>query len=228
MRELMTLFEQSNAFNKSNRQRLLIDQTLRHPPVNSSLNNVEDNGVELKTLSFDVYTSKHLVTTGKSILPYCGPSRLEELLSPSTDKNISRDENRRRRKKKRPSYRKSLFHSYSSNSTQADLAELTARGTKPESQIMPIIKDDETVVSFQRHYDPPPSPSDDELGRLLCALKDGNQSRPPSQQSPVEKEGYVPFRLPALNRSARFRRTPTNLPVKDIRSTLSNYLRRYY
>jgi hypothetical protein len=231
MREPMTLLEQSDAFNKLNRQRLLVNnQTPRYPPPsNSSLNNVDDSSLELKTLSFDVYTSKHLITTGRSILPYDGQSRLDEILLPSIDKNINHDENRRRRKRKLPSYRKSLFHSYSSNSTQVDLAQITARGTRPESQIITsIIKDDDTVVSFQRHHAPPPSPSDDELGRILFQIQDKNQSCPPTRQSPIEKEGYVPFRLPALNRSARFRRTPMNLPCKDIRSTLSNYLRRYY
>ena len=227
MHQLTTVLEQSNAFNKSNRQRLLVNQTPRNPPPsNSSLNN--DSSLDLKTLSFDVYSSKHLVTTGRSILPYDGQNRLDEILLPSINKNINRDENRRRRKRKRPSYRKSLFHSYTPNSTQVDLAQITARGTRPESQIKtPIVKDDDTVVSFQR-YDPPPSPSDDEIGRILFQIQDKNQSRPPTRQSPIEKEGYVPFRLPELHRSARFRRTPLNLPCKDIRSTLSNYLQRYY
>ena len=207
----------------------MIEQSPQRLPVYSSLNNTDDSNVELKTLSFDVYTTKHLVASGKSILPYSEHTRLDEILLPSINKDISRDENRRRRKRKRPPYRKSLFHAYSSITTEVDLAQLTAHGTKPESQTTtPMIKDDDTVVSFQRHYAPPPSPSDDEVERILYELQDRNQSRPPTRQSPIEKDGYIPFRLPVLNRSPQFRRASTNSPSKDIRSTLSNYLQRYY
>lgn len=222
----MSISDQVNAFNRSNHQRLVIDRTVRQRlPVYSSLNTIHGDGddEELKTLSFDVYTTKHLTATGKSILPYSERTRLDKLLLPSINKDTGNDENRRRRRRKRPSYRKSLFHSYSSNSTQADLAQLTARGTRPEPQvIMPTIRDDDTVVSFQRHHAPPPSPSDDAIQRLLYELQERNQSRPPSRQSPVEKEGYIPFRLPILSRSS------TDSPPKDIRSTLSNYLQKYY
>ncbi|CAF0730536.1 unnamed protein product [Rotaria sordida] len=229
MREPMTLFEQSNVFHKINRQRLPFDQTVRHPPVYSSLNNVDDHDLELKTLSFDVYTSKHLVTTGKSILPYSGRHHLDEILLPAIEKDIHRDENQRRGKKKRPSYRKSLYHSTLSSSTQVDLTQLTARGTKPEIQtIIPIANDDDTIGNYQRHYAPPPSPSDDEIERLLYKLEAVNQSRSPSQQSIKEKEGYIPFRLPTLYRPAQSRRTWINSSPKDVRSTLSNYLGKYY
>ncbi|CAF0757427.1 unnamed protein product [Rotaria sp. Silwood1] len=229
MREPMTLYEQSNVFHKINRQRLLLDHTARHPPVYSSLTNVDDHDLELKNLSFDVYTSQHLVTTGKSILPYSGRHHLDEILLPVIDKDIHRDENQRRRKKKRPSYRKSLYHPTSSNSTQVDLTQLTARGTKPELQtIIPIACDDDIIANSQRHYAPPPSPSDDEIERLLYKLEAINQSRSPSQQSIKDKEGYIPFRLPKLHRPVQFRRTLTNSSPKDIRSTLSNYLQKYY
>jgi hypothetical protein len=225
MRESMTLLEQSHAFKKFNRQHFVVDRTVRHPPVYSSLNNVHDSDIGLKTLSFDVYTTKHLVTTGKSILPSSGYNHVNELILPPADINTKY----RRRKKKRPSYRQSLYHSDSSNSAQADLAQLTARGMKREVQvIIPTVNDDDTVVNFQRDHAPPPSPSDDEIERLLYQLQDRNQSRPPSRQSPLEKEGYIPFRLPKLRRSVRPHRTPMNSPSKDIRSTLSNYLQRYY
>ncbi|CAF2527872.1 unnamed protein product [Rotaria sp. Silwood2] len=229
MREPMTLLEQSNAFHKINRQRLPFDQTTRNPVVNASLTNVDDHDLELRNLSFDVYTSKHLVTTGKSVLPYCGRHHLDEILLPVIEKDIHRDENQRRRKKKRPSYRKSLYHSSSPNATQVDLTQLTARGTKTELQtIIPIVNDDDTVVNAQRHYAPPPSPSDDEIERLLYKLETVNQSRSPSQQSIKDKEGYIPFRLPTLYETVQSRRTLTNSSPKDIRSTLSNYLRKYY
>lgn len=234
MREPMSISDQVNAFNKSNHQRLVISRTMRQRrPVYSSFNTVhgDEDDIELKTLSFDVYTNKHLVASGKSILPYPENTRLDKLLLPSINKDINNDENRRRRKRRRPAYRKSLFHSYSFNSTEADLASLTARGTKPETQITittPTIKDDDTIVSFQRHHAPPPSPSDDEIERLLYELQDRNQSRSPTRQSPIEKEGYIPFRLPVLNHSPKFGRSSSNSPSKDIRSTLSNYLQKYY
>jgi hypothetical protein len=230
MREPMTIFEQVNAFNRSNRQRLIIDRTSpQRLPVYSSLNNTDDSNVELKTLSLDVYATKHLVASGKSILPYSEHTRLDEILLPSINKDTSRNENHRRRKRKRPPYRKSLFHAYSLNTTEADLAQLAAHGTKPESQTTtPMIKDYDTVISSERHYAPPPSPSDDEVERISYVLQDRNQSRAPSRQTPMEKDGYIPFRLPVFNRSPQLRRSSTISPVKDIRSTLSNYLRKYY
>jgi hypothetical protein len=230
MRGPMSLFDQVNAFNRTNRQRLLIDRTVQQrPPVYSSLNRIVDDNRELKTRSFDVYTSKHLATNRNSVLSYCDRTHLDEFLLPSIARDINEDENRRRRKRKRPFYRKSLFHSYSSNSTQADLVQLTARGLKPESHItIPIIPVDDTVDNDEFHHAPPPSPSDNEIERLLHKLQDEDQSRVSSRQSPIEKEGYIPFRLPLLHQSSQYRHTPTPSPPKDIRSTLSNYLQRYY
>jgi hypothetical protein len=227
----MTLYEQLNAFNKSNHQPLIIDRTVRQRlSVYSSLNNVDDSNIELKTLSIDVYTTKHLVAAaGKSVLSYSERTRLDELLLPSINKDIDRDENHRRRKRKRPSHRRSLLNSYSLNSTEFDLAQLTTHAMKSESQTtIPIITDDDTDVSFPHHHAPPPSPSDEEIKRLLYVTDDNKPSRPPARQSPIEKEGYIPYRLPVLNQSARFHRTSTSSPLKDIRSTLSNYLRKYY
>ncbi len=230
MREPMTLFDQGNVFNRLNRQRLIIDQTARQrAPVYSSLSHVDDDHEELKSLSLGVYATKHLVTAGKAILPYSERARLDELLLPSLNKNICSDENRPRRKRKRPSYRKSLFHTYSSTSTQANFTQLTARGIKPEPQtIAPMIRDDDTVDSFQRNQAPPPSPSDDEIERLLYGLHDMNQSYSFSRQSPIEKEGYIPFRLPILHRSPRVHRSVSISRSQDIRSTLSNYHQKYY
>ena len=231
MREPMSLCDQVNAFNKTNRQRLIIDRTVRQRPsaVYSSLNRIVDDNRELKIRSLDVYTSNHLVTNTRSVLSYSDRSHLDELLLPSIARDVNEDENRRRRRRKRPFYRKSLFHSYSTNSTQVDLAQLTARGLKPESHItIPIIQENDSVDNDESHHAPPPSPSDNEIERLLYELQDKDQSRPASRLSPVEKEGYIPFRLPLLHQSSRYRRTPTPSPPKDIRSTLSNYLQRYY
>jgi hypothetical protein len=123
-----------------------------------------------------------------------------------------------RKKIKRPAYRTSLYHSNASSSTNVDHSLLTARGKKPES--ISSIKDDETIINFQRHHAPPPSPSDDQIERILSEL---NRTRRSTPQSPEEIDGNIPYRLPALDHSGRRKRT-----VKDSTSTLSNYLQTYY
>ena len=230
MREPISLFEQSNAYKKSNRQRLLIDQTAQRPrPVRSSFSRVHDDELELKHLSFDVYTNQHLLTSGKPTLPSGRRQRWDEIVLPSIEKDFNRDNNPTQRVRRRPAYRKSLYHSETASTFPEVQPQLTTRGTRTEIQItIPLIRDDETVFSYQRHHAPPPSPSDNEIERLLTELQDRNPSRPSSRQSPVDREDYVPFRLPALNQSARTRRTSTKSPCKNIRSTLSNYLQKYY
>ena len=235
MPEPMSLLEQVNAFKRSNRQHLIIDRTVRRrPAVYSSFNHIDNDNIELKTLSLDVYASQHLVKHTKSTLSPSERNRLGKLLLPSMDQDNNSDENYRRWKKRRPSYRKSLYHSRTPNSTETDLAEINARGMKPELHVMvPTCRDDETVISAQHGHVPPPSPTD-EINRLFDNSYDENPSRSPSPPPPpppppaVEKEGYIPYRLPKLRQSARFRRTPIQMQGKDIRSTLSNYLRRYY
>lgn len=229
MREPVTLFE-SNAFTRTHRHRVPFDQISRHHAVNSSSNTTDEHDGGRKNLSVDVYTSKHLVTTGKSMVPYSGRQHLDEIILPAIEKDINRDESRRRRKKKRPSYRKSIYHPTAPNSNHAqDLPELTARGAKHESQQpTPMISDDDTTIIYQRHYAPPPSPSDDTMDQYLFKFEPVNISRPPSRISGKEKEGYIPFRLPALYPSEQTRRLLKNTSSKDVRSTLSNYLRKYY
>jgi hypothetical protein len=230
MHESMTLLQQVNTFKKSNSQHLIIDRIARQRHlVVSSLNNVDHNNKAMKSLSVDVYANKHLVTNGKSIFPPLEQSRLGELLLPSYHKDMNCNQNYQRRKRKRPAYRKSLFHLYSPRSTEIDLSQLTARRIKPETRIIsPVIKDNYTQVRVQHHYAPPPSPSDAEMQRSFYLVEDPNQSHSFSPQSPIETEGYIPFRLPVLYRSSQFSRTSTNSSFKDIRSTLSNYLQKFY
>ncbi|CAF4612365.1 unnamed protein product, partial [Rotaria magnacalcarata] len=168
MREPMTLIEQSNAFSGTSRQRFSVNSVQRSHPVYSSLDNNDERNLELKTLSVDVYTSKHLVATGKSIMPYTGRQRLDEIILPAIEKDIHRDEHHYRSKKKRPAYRKSLFHPVATNLNQTDFTQLTARGVKPEFQtVTPIINDEDSMANDRLHYAPPPSPSDDEIEQLL-------------------------------------------------------------
>ena len=230
MREPMTLFEQANLYKKTNRQRLLIDQTaIRYPPVHSTSNHIDNNDLALKNLSFDVYTHKHLLNAAKPPLLSGRQKRFDDFFFPSIDKDFLRDENRPVRNKKRPSYRKSLFHPESSSTISQGFTELTTRGTRTELKItLPILGDDESTMNLRRDHVPPPSPSDEEIERFLTALQEKNTPTIVSPTSSVEKEEYVPFRLPALQKSARVRRTPDKSPYINIRSTLSNYLQKYY
>lgn len=230
MHEPMTLLQQVNTFKKSNPQYLIIDRTVRQRRrVDSSFNNTVDDNIELKTRSINVYASNHLVTNGKLILPGSERNRLGQLLLPSIYKDTNDNENYQPRKRKSPLYRKSLFHFYSPKSTPIDLSQLTARGIKRETHTTtPIIKDNDSEVNVQRHHVPPPTPSDTDLERSSYELLDVNQSRLSMRQSPIENEGYIPFRLPVLQRTSQFSRISTNSSSKDIRSTLSNYLQRFY
>lgn len=225
MREPMSLLEQVNTFQKNNyRQHLIFERPARKRlPVYSSMHHINDDNSELKVRSFDVYTRKHLVTNRTTILPYSERNRLDEVLLPSIDRDLNHDESHHRRQRRRPFYRKSLFHTYSSMSTQADLEQITARGFKPESRIVvptcPENDDDNESTDIPGyHHVPPPSPSDNEIQRLFFRP----QSRSPVQQPTLDHEEDIPFRLPVL-RCSRL-----NSSSKNIRSTLSNYLQRYY
>lgn len=192
--ESVTLIERANIFNKTNHQNLFADRI-------STKKNI------------DIYPSQHLITnSSKQIKSY----RTDKFTLPSIDK----DNNHSRKKLRRPSYRTSLYHTYSTNSHRIDLSSLKAHGTKPE--ITTTIRDDDTIKNFQRHYAPPPSPSDDHIERLVSEL---NRTR---QSTPMETDGNIPYRLPALRQSARGKHTEMNIPPKDVKSTLSNYLHAYY
>lgn len=227
----MTWPSQNNLHKKSNRQRLLIEQTsVRYPVVYSTVNQFENNDLTLKNLSFDVYTHKHLINAGKTSFPSGRKKRIDEYFLPSIDKNILREEIRPVKNKKRPSYRKSLFHPDTLSNVSQGFSELTTRGTRTELKVtLPIVTDDDSFLPIRRHYAPPPSPSDDEIERFLTELQEKNSpSRISSPPSTTDKEDYVPFRLPALHKSAHFRPTPEKASSKNIRSTLSNYLQKYY
>jgi hypothetical protein len=197
----MTLIEQANFFNKTNHQHqsLFLDRNFSKKD-------------ELKTLSFDVYLSRHLISNAKQIKN----RRSDEIYLPPIDK----EQNRYRKQTRRPSYRTSLYHSNTTNTSQLDLSLLTARGTKPV--LLTTIRDNDTVMNLKRHHAPPPSPSDDQLERLLYEFNQTGQS------TPTEEDGYIPYRLPALAQSARRTHTDFSLPSKDVKSTLSNYLRTFY
>ena len=163
-----------------------------------------------KTL--DVYaTPTTIITPNKSIK--------SKLILPPIDK----DDQRRRQRIKRPIYRTSLYHAATSSFTQIELTPLTTRGKKPDA-VIPI-RDDQTMVNFYRHLAPPPSPSDDQVERILSQLTRTQQTTP---IPPVVTDGNVPYRLPALSQSVTQTRSAMNIPPKDIKSSLSTYLQRYY
>lgn len=231
MREPMTLFEQSNLHRKTNRQRLLIEQTaLRYPTVSSPLTHLSNDNLALKNLSFDVYTHQHLHNAAKPPFPSARQKRYEDLLLPSIEKNVVREDNRPVKNKKRPSYRKSLFHPDASSVVSQGFAELTTRGTRTELKVtLPVFQHEESMLPVHHDYAPPPSPSDDEIERFLTELQERSPpSRTSSPPSSVDKDDFVPFRLPALHKSAHTRRALEMPHYKNIRSTLSNYLQKYY
>jgi hypothetical protein len=202
MRESMTLIEQANIYNKTNHQNVFLDRFSSKKDL-------------LKNLSFDVYSSRHLPSTTKQTKH----KRSDELHLPPIDK----DQNRTRKQIKRPTYRTSLYHSNTASTSRIDLSLITARGTKPE--LSTTIRDNETVMNLKRHYAPPPSPSDEQLERLLYELHQPGQSTPRSQ---TETDGYIPYRLPALIQSTRRTHTDFSMPSKDGKSRLSNYLQTFY
>ncbi|CAF0944926.1 unnamed protein product [Adineta steineri] len=225
MRETMTLLEQSN------RQRLLYDRTIRHPPVYIFSNDTDTNDVKPKFRSLYDDSIQDMVATGKSMLPNVGRNHFVEISISSSDKNPTSDENHTRPRRKRPSYRKSKYHAYSPNPSQAELALLTARGTRPEYRTpvpMPIVRQHEDVKHSQRPHVPPPSPSYEQMERVFIDAKDKNQSQTPIPKSNIKKNQPVTFRLPPLSLSPLSRRTPTNISTKEVRLNLSNYLQNCY
>lgn len=159
----------------------------------------------------DIYSSKHLITIPRQVKQSRSDNKL--LLPP-----IDKDDQRTRKKSKRPIYRTSLYHPNSTLHNHVDLTPLTGRGTKHDR--IQIIRDDDTVRNLQRHHAPPPSPSDDQLERIFSDL---NRTRLSTPRSDIDTDGYVPYRLPALNQPVRQRSTAV-----QIKSTLSNYLQIYY
>lgn len=189
----MTLIEQANIFNKTTHPNLFLHRLITKK-------------------NLDVYA------TPTTILPSIKPIKSKFTLPP-----IDKDDQRTRKKIKRPIYRTSAFHSNTSSCTNIDLAALTARGKKPDA-IIPL-RDDQTIVNFQRQHAPPPSPSDDQVERILSQL---NRTRQSSPQPSVVTDGNVPYRLPALSQSVIQTRSVMNIPPKDVKSTLSTYLQTYY
>jgi hypothetical protein len=197
----MALIEQANIIDKINPQNLFRQRTL----------SIAD---DLQTLSFNVYSSQHLISTTNQTRY----QRSDTLILPS----IHKDENRYQRKTKRPFYLTSIYHSNISNSTKNALPVLTVHRKAPE--LSTIIRND-TVGNMQRQHTPPPTPSDIECERLSIEL---NRTRQSALQSSTDNDGYVPYRLPALNQSSKQRRKETAVPPKRIKSILTNYYQRLY
>ena len=226
MRGPMALYEQSNAYKKSNHLYKLTDRPKHKvPPVYASLNRFESSTAALQSLSFYAATQKHPLRT-KPVLASSGSNQSDAFLLASMDKHMSQDGTYRQRRRKRPSFRQSIYHSDPSNSVPFDATHLNARGLKPEShRSISIFNPNDLAASFHSHHAPPPSPSDDAIERLLDELRQTNVSPVSSHRSSLEREGYVPFRLPALHPSMRPRHKPVPSSSKD---TKSSSLHKYY
>jgi hypothetical protein len=169
----------------------------------------------LSKQNVDVYSSQYLVSN--STTKQTKHHHLENFILPPIDK----DDHRSRKNIRRPVYRTSLYHPNSRNSNLNDLSSLTARGKKPEL----TIRDDDTIRNLQNHHAPPPSPSDDHLQRLVA---DFNRNRYYTSRSPTETDGYIPYRLPSLSQTSIRSHAELNIRSKDIKSTFSNYLQKFY
>jgi len=197
----MTSIEPANIIDKINHQNLFRQQT--------SL-----TADDLKTLSFNVYSSRHLISSANQTRY----QHSDTFILPS----IHKDENRYQQKTKRPFYLKSIYHSNLSNSTQNALPVLT--GHRKKSALSTTIRGD-AVGSMQCQHTPPPTPSDVECERLSIEL---NRTRQSALQPSTDNDGYVPYRLSALNQSSKQRRKETAAPPKRIKSILTNYYQRLY
>ena len=197
MPESMTLIEQANVFNKLNHLQVFSDQQ-------SSIND------ELKSLSLHVFSSQYLISNEKQTRYH----RSNAITLPS----LNKDENRYRRKTKPPTYRTARYRSKKPSPTLIDLPLVTSRGTK--SELLTTIQHGDTINSIDHQQTPPPSPSDEQLERLLYEFTRTKQSTP---NSLTNMNDHVPYRLPALKQSSRQAHSQSNFLTKNINSTLSNY-----
>ncbi|CAF2388392.1 unnamed protein product [Rotaria sp. Silwood2] len=194
MPESMTMIEHANILNKLNYQNSFRDR------ISSKNENFK------KSLSFNVYSSRHLMLPGKKTKIF----RANEHILPSI-------ENGYRHKQKRPSYRTSLYHPNKSNPNQIDVSSLTARGTK--SELFTTVKDDDRIIDFEHNHAPPPSPSDYQIERLVYEF---NRRRQFTPCLITHKDGYTPYRLPALKKSPRRVHSELNYPPTFIKRNLSS------
>lgn len=198
MWESMKLIEKANHFKKGNHHTVYPE---RFPAKNDSL----------KTLSFTVYSNGHLAPTQKNSLPY---RSYENILPPIDPRNQP--------KKKRRSYRESMYHPPRFNAKKIDLSTLTARGTK--SEYLTAVRENEILKDYEYQHAPPPSPSDDQIEKLIYEFTRAKNITPCSF---VRKDGHVPYRLPALKNNRRTRSELT-YPFEYTHSTLSNDFDEYY
>ncbi|UJR10282.1 hypothetical protein I4U23_014489 [Adineta vaga] len=198
----MTLITQANFIDKLNHQ------------YNSK---IQDN---LKTLSFNVYSSRHLSSTSKSTKYH----RSDLPILPS----ITKDEYQYQRKTKRPTYRTSVYHSLVSNVTPVDLPVINSHRPKPK--LFTILRD-ESFTHFRRRPDPPPTPSDDFLDHASAETNRTRQTSPQLYTTDDDydnDDGFIPYRLPALHQSTKQMRTEKYLTRQHPKTVLSDYYQTLY
>jgi hypothetical protein len=155
-----------------------------------------------KLLSFNVYLTRYFKRAEETPVQR---HRSVQLRLPMLDKQ--RDE-MSTRKEKRTSFRLVVPHRTPTN----DISTITARGTRPESKL--VFKDESSQIDRQV---PPPSPSDEQIEHFFH--KFASRSR---AVSPVHRDGYVPYRLPALP-SLQRQRTEWNLSLRHNFSTFDQF-----
>ncbi|UJR35668.1 hypothetical protein I4U23_028418 [Adineta vaga] len=220
MREPMSLSELSN------RQRLRTNQTKQFSIPDPIVKDIKP-----KRRTFYDESLQDMMAKGKSMFSYSGGDYIVDLALCKSDGDINYDSKPTKRKRKRPYYRQSIYHSLLSSPIPIELTQLTARGVKPELQmtIPPIKTHNNEPTNIYRHNAPPPTPQYDETEQLTSRQsQEKSRIYPSTQKLNKGKERYSQFHLPSLNLSVLSRQVPKKLSAKEVRSTLSNYLQNYY
>lgn len=198
MSHTMTLTEQANQFAKTSYFNRTVRQ--RAPLVTPT------NRDQPQILSVHVYSAQRLLSLTK-------PTKHDR---PGNNLHLPPIE--RQKIKRPPLHPPSVQHLHSSQVTPTDLSQLTGRGLRTDSSA--LLKEMDRVSADEYHHVPPPSPSDDQVEHFFRELK---HRRPSTPRIPVSKDGYVPYRLPALHPSMGRRQTAFPSPSTQMKSTLSTY-----
>ncbi|CAF1020287.1 unnamed protein product [Adineta ricciae] len=207
----------------SNRQRLHVNPPKLIPLPDSF---IQSN--KAKRWRFYEESLQDMKATGKSVFPHSGGNYIVDFSLTASDRDINYDQKPVKRRRKRPIYRQSIYHSLLTIPAPIELSNISARGRAPEvSMTMPPVRIPEPPSVYQ-HNAPPPTPQNDESEQSSRQSQDKSTVRPFAQKLMKGKERQSQFHLPALNLSVLSRQEPKKLSAKEVRSTLSNYLQNFY
>lgn len=207
----------------SNRQRLHASSSKQISLPDSS---VQTN--KPKRWRFYEESLQDMKATGKSVFPHSGSNYIVDVALTASDRDINYDQKPVKRRRKRPLYRQSIYHSYLTVPAPIELPNITARGRAPEVPvtISPVRMPE--PPSVYQHAAPPPTPQYDESEQSSRQSQEKTTNRSFTQKFMKGKERQSQFHLPALNLSVLSRQEPKKLSAKEVRSTLSNYLQNFY